>query len=125
MRIKCISSDRAMILHVLEREINETAEYSGSPLFSYKVGEFAFLRNEGISGCSTKSRVGFRTMIADCEAGEIDLVITKSISRFARNTQDSLNYTRRLKERGIGVYFEKEEALLFCRGCSVRDVGVP
>lgn len=64
--------------------------------------------DEGISGCSTKSRAGFRTMIADCEAGKIDLVITKSISRFARNTQDSLNYTRRLKEKGIGVYFEKE-----------------
>lgn len=64
--------------------------------------------DEGISGCSTKSRAGFRAMIADCEAGKIDLVITKSISRFARNTQDSLNYTRKLKEKGIGVYFEKE-----------------
>ena len=47
-------------------------------------------------------------MIADCEAGLIDLVITKSISRFARNTQDSLNYTRLLKDMGIGIYFEKE-----------------
>lgn len=47
-------------------------------------------------------------MIADCEAGKIDLIITKSISRFARNTQDSLNYTRKLKDMGIGIYFEKE-----------------
>ena len=59
--------------------------------------------DEGLSGCSIKSRKGFQEMIRDCEAGRIDLVITKSISRFARNTQDSLNYTRRLKDRGIGI----------------------
>lgn len=64
--------------------------------------------DEGISGCSIRSRKGFREMIEDCEAGKIDLVITKSISRFARNTQDSLKYTRKLKDLGIGVYFEKE-----------------
>lgn len=64
--------------------------------------------DEGISGTNTKRRVGFNEMIQDCEAGKIDLIITKSISRFARNTQDSLNYTRRLKDRGIGIYFEKE-----------------
>ncbi len=68
----------------------------------------AIYSDEGISGCSVRSRKGFQSMIADCEAGKIDLIITKSISRFARNTQDSLNYTRRLKDRGIGVCFEKE-----------------
>lgn len=47
-------------------------------------------------------------MIADCEAGKIDLVITKSISRFARNTQDCLKYSRMLKALGIGIIFEKE-----------------
>ena len=47
-------------------------------------------------------------MIVDCEAGKIDLVITKSISRFARNTQDCLQYSRRLKALGIGIIFEKE-----------------
>ena len=64
--------------------------------------------DEGISGTSIRSRKGFQAMIADCEAGKIDLIITKSISRFARNTQDSLNYTRKLKDMGIGIYFEKE-----------------
>lgn len=49
-----------------------------------------------------------RSMIADCEARKIDLVITKSISRFARNTQDCLEYSRKLKNLGIGIYFEKE-----------------
>ena len=47
-------------------------------------------------------------MIRDCEADKIDFILTKSISRFARNTQDSLKYTRELKEMGIGIYFEKE-----------------
>ena len=47
-------------------------------------------------------------MISDCESGKIDMVITKSISRFARNTQDCLQYSRRLKNLGIGILFEKE-----------------
>lgn len=64
--------------------------------------------DEGITGCSTKSRKGFLSMISDCEQGKIDFIITKSISRFARNTQDSLSYTRRLKDIGIGIHFEKE-----------------
>ena len=64
--------------------------------------------DEGISGCSTRSRKGFLSMIEDCEQGRIDLIITKSISRFARNTQDSLNYTRKLRDMGIGIIFEKE-----------------
>ena len=64
--------------------------------------------DEGISGTNTKKREGFNRMIADCEAGKIDLVITKSISRFARNTQDCLFYSRKLKALGIGIMFEKE-----------------
>ena len=64
--------------------------------------------DEGISGTNIKRRIGFKEMISDCESGKIDLIITKSISRFARNTQDSLNYTRKLKDMDIGIYFEKE-----------------
>ena len=64
--------------------------------------------DEGISGTNTKKREGFNRMIADCEAGKIDLVITKSISRFARNTQDCLYYSRKLKGLGVGIIFEKE-----------------
>ena len=72
----------------------------------YELAKIYF--DEGISGTSTRSRKGFQEMIEDCERGRIDLIITKSISRFARNTQDSLNYTRRLKDLGVGIYFEKE-----------------
>ena len=64
--------------------------------------------DEGISGTSLKHREGFNRMVADAEAGKIDLILTKSISRFARNTLDCLTVIRRLKERGIGVSFEKE-----------------
>ena len=64
--------------------------------------------DEGITGTSTKNRKQFNKLIADCEAGKIDLVIAKSVSRFGRNTLDGLQYVRKLKRLGIGVYFEKE-----------------
>jgi DNA invertase Pin-like site-specific DNA recombinase len=64
--------------------------------------------DEGISGTSTKKRTEFLRMIDDCMAGKIDMVITKSVSRFARNTEDCLHYVRKLKEKGISVFFETE-----------------
>lgn len=64
--------------------------------------------DEGISGTNTKKRDNFNRMIEDCRARKIDMIITKSISRFARNTLDCLNYVRELKELGIGIIFEKE-----------------
>lgn len=69
------------------------------------VGIFA---DEGISGTQTKKRTEFNRMIRMCKNKKIDLVITKSISRFARNTVDCLEYVRQLKDLGIGVIFEKE-----------------
>ena len=64
--------------------------------------------DEGISGTSTKRRDGFKRMVADALSGKIDLIVTKSVSRFARNTVDSLTTIRKLKAKGIEVYFEKE-----------------
>ena len=64
--------------------------------------------DEGITGTSTKHREGFKQMITDALAGKIDLIITKSVSRFARNTVDTLTHVRLLKDRGVEVYFEKE-----------------
>ena len=61
--------------------------------------------DEGISGTSTKKRKGFNTMIAEAKMKNIDIILTKEISRFARNTLDSLKYTRELKDLGIGVLF--------------------
>ena len=64
--------------------------------------------DEGITGTSTKKRDDFNRMIRKCRQKKIDLILTKSMSRFARNTLDSLKYIRALKELGIGIIFEKE-----------------
>lgn len=78
--------------------------------------EWDFVRvytDEGISGTNTKRREGFKEMIADALAGKIDLIVTKSVSRFARNTVDSLVTIRKLKEKGVECYFEKEGIYTF------------
>ena len=64
--------------------------------------------DEGITGTSTTHRTEFKRLIADCNAGKIDLVLVKSISRFARDTVDCLHTVRQLKEKGIAVRFERE-----------------
>ena len=64
--------------------------------------------DEGISGTKKEKRDGLLPMVAACERGTIDMIITKSISRFARNTLDCLKYNRELKEKNIPVFFEKE-----------------
>ena len=63
--------------------------------------------DEGITGTSTSKRKNFLRMIRQCRQGKIDLILTKSISRFARNTVDTLNYTRELRSLGIPVIFEE------------------
>lgn len=64
--------------------------------------------DEGISALNVKKRDGFNRMIADALDGKIDLIVTKSVSRFARNTVDSLTNVRKLKDKGVEIYFEKE-----------------
>ena len=64
--------------------------------------------DDGITGTNTKKREEFNRMIEECMAGKIDMIITKSISRFARNTLDCLKYIRQLKDKNIAVFFEKE-----------------
>ncbi len=64
--------------------------------------------DEGISATNTKRREGFNRMVQDALDGKIDLIVTKSVSRFARNTVDSLTTVRKLKDAGVEVYFEKE-----------------
>lgn len=70
-----------------------------------KVGIYA---DEGITGTQVNKREDFQRLINDCMRGEIDMIITKSISRFARNTVDTLNYVRKLKENNVAVFFEYE-----------------
>ena len=76
--------------------------------------EFAGIyTDEGVTGCNTRHREGFKRMVADALAGKIQLIVTKSVSRFARNTVDSLTTIRTLKEHGVECYFEKEAIWTF------------
>ncbi len=76
--------------------------------------EFAGMySDEGITGTNTKNREGFKNMVEDAMAGKIDLIITKSVSRFARNTVDSLTTIRALKAHNVECYFEKENIWTF------------
>lgn len=79
-------------------KINSTPEWEVAGIYA----------DDGISGVHTKKRDGFNQMIQDCKKHKIDLILTKSISRFARNTLDSIQYVRMLKQMGIAVVFEKE-----------------
>ena len=76
--------------------------------------------DEGISGTSTKNRVGFNSMIDDVMNGKIDFVITKEVSRFARNTVDTLQITRDLREMGVGVYFMLDNINTFDKDGELR-----
>lgn len=64
--------------------------------------------DEGLSGMNAQNRTEFQRMIKMCEQHQIDLIVTKSVSRFARNAKESLEYVRKLKLLGVGVQFEKE-----------------
>ena len=100
-----VSTDQEEQLSSYEAQVNYYTNY----IEKHPDYEFAGIyADEGISGTTTKKREQFNRMIEDCKAGKIDMIITKSISRFARNTLDCLNFVRQLKDLGIGVTFEKE-----------------
>ena len=75
------------------------------PLWEY-VGLYV---DDGVSGLSHQRREGFNRMVADALDGKIDLIITKSLSRFARNTVDALTTIRKLKAANVGIFFQKED----------------
>lgn len=99
-----------------EAQVNYyTAFIQNNPDWEF-VGVFA---DEGITGTNTKKRDGFNLMISKAKNGEIDLILTKSISRFARNTVDTLQIVRELKAVGVEVRFEKENLHTFDPKCEV------
>ena len=81
-----------------EEKISANKEWMNAGIFA----------DEAITGTKTDKRSGFQEMISRCQNGEIDMILTKSISRFARNTVDTLNHVRMLRDRNIAVFFEKE-----------------
>lgn len=100
-----VSTDQEIQLHSLEEQMKafraKIAQHPGWML----VDVYA---DEGISGTSVKKRKEFLRMMEDCEAGKVDYVMAKSISRFARNTVECLSYVRHLQSLGVQLYFEKE-----------------
>ena len=100
-----VSTDLGQQLNSLSAQVSYYSSYiQRNPEWEY-VGVYA---DEGITGTSTKHRDEFNRLMEDCDAGKIDIVLVKSISRFARDTVDTLNATRHLKDIGVDVYFEKE-----------------
>lgn len=100
-----VSRDSERLLHSFSAQVSYYSQLiQNNPEWEY-AGVYS---DEAITGTLIRKRDGFKQMIADCEAGKIDIVLTKSIQRFARNTVDLLNSVRHLRELGIEVIFEKE-----------------
>ena len=100
-----VSMETDRLAHSLSAQVSYYNELiQSNPEWEY-AGVYA---DFGISGTGTAARSEFLRLIADCEAGKVDIVLTKSISRFARNTVDLLSTVRHLKEIGVEVRFEKE-----------------
>ena len=100
-----VSNPSEGLLHSLSAQISYYSTLiQSNPEWEY-AGVYA---DEGVTGTSLTKRDKFRELLADCEEGKIDLILTKSISRFARNTVDLLNTIRHLKDLGIAVQFERE-----------------
>lgn len=100
-----VSTDMDEQLNSYEAQIDYyTKHIKGNPNWEF----VKVYTDEGITGLMTKNREGFQEMITDALAGKIDLILTKSVSRFARNTVDTLTYVRQLKEKQVEVFFEKE-----------------
>ena len=100
-----VSTDQEIQLHSLEEQMKafraKIAQHPGWVLVD-------IYADEGISGTSVKKRKEFLRMMQDCEAGKVDYIMAKSISRFARNTVECLSYVRHLQSIGVQLYFEKE-----------------
>ena len=100
-----VSMETELLHHSLSAQVSHYSSLiQSNPEWEY-AGVYA---DEGITGTSTKKRDEFNRLMKDCDAGKIDLVLVKSISRFARDTVDTLNATRHLKDLGIDVFFERE-----------------
>ena len=100
-----VSSEKDEQLNSLDNQISYYKNYiNQNPAWTYVEGYI----DEGISGISTAKRDNFNRMIKDAKLGQFDLIVTKEITRFARNTVDSIQFTRDLLNYGVGVFFERD-----------------
>jgi len=100
-----VSTDKTEQLNSLENQTFYFEEYIKKNINWQFVGAYI---DEGLSGTSVVKRLGFQKMITDGKLGKFDLIVTKEISRFARDTLDSIHYTRELLNNGVGVYFQSD-----------------
>ena len=100
-----VSSSSEDQLHSFAAQVQYYTKYINS---NDKMEFVDIYADEGLTGTKTEHRDEFNRMIADCRKGKIDRVLTKSLSRFARNTADALMYARLLRENGVSILFEKE-----------------
>ena len=112
-----VSTDKDEQLNSLDNQRRFYEEYIRSnPNWTFAGGYV----DEGISGTSVAKREQFLQMIEDAETGQFDLIITKEISRFARNTLDSIRYTRELLRHGVGVFFQNDNINTFDKDAELR-----
>ena len=105
-----VSKDTERLMHSVSAQVSYYSDLiQKNPEWEY-AGVYA---DFGITGTLVAGRSEFVRLLEDCEAGEIDIILCKSISRFARNTVDLLNTVRHLKDIGVEVRFEKEQMQLF------------
>lgn len=112
-----VSTDKDEQLNSLENQQRFYEEYIRSnPNWTFAGGYV----DEGISGTSVAKREQFLQMIEDAQTGRFDLIVTKEISRFARNTLDSIRYTRELLRHGVGVFFQNDNINTFDKDAELR-----
>ena len=112
-----VSTDSDEQLNSLDNQVSYYEDFIKKyPLWTFVPGYI----DEGLSGISTKKRRHFNEMIADAKAGMFDLIVTKEISRFARNTVDSLQYTRDLYRCGVGVFFQNDNIITLDEDAELR-----
>lgn len=112
-----VSSDKDEQLNSLENQISYYREFiRKNPNWTFVEGYI----DEGISGMSTLKRENFHNMVGDAKQGKFDLIITKEITRFARNTLDSIQYTRELLSSGVGVFFQSDNINTFDEDSELR-----
>lgn len=112
-----VSSDTDNQLNSLENQVNYYLDYiNKNPNWIFVDGYV----DEGLSGASVTKRENFQKMISDAEEGKFDLIITKEITRFARNTLDSIQFTRRLLSHSVGVFFQNDNINTFEEDSELR-----
>lgn len=112
-----VSTEKEEQLNSLDNQISYYTEFiQKNTNWEYVSGYI----DEGLSAMTTKKRENFHNMIADAKAGKFDLIITKEITRFARNTLDSIQYTRQLLADGVGVFFQNDNINTFDEDSELR-----